>query len=762
MIAAAVVLAVVAARAASQVPGAGDAPADSRRGLTIVLDEVRALKNANRSREALALVEDALSRVPADGVLVGRLMCQGAEALRTLRRWDESEAWLVRAARLAHALEQGPDQTSLLRHVDVLSGLLDWSRGLPDLAFEAVERVRQRPPADRDEARDGCLLELLVLRALGYEPAAGRRIVEAHEARYGRNQDLRIRAAAMVMDQQPAETGDLATARQWLEDAASDPELQPRERDIARIFNVIGSLNAGDVARAAVQIEQLQQSLQQAGAEPPLNVPALALRHAMDAHLDRALVQARHDEALAAWQTFLTTWARQNPSPRGLGPMAAADRQRLLAELMRVCMWLTAGQGGVRTALQLLLDAETQGTMARSVDARGIDVETVVSTVPPANGGIVTYVAGPDRTWIFTITRDDVQAVELPVRSLVLERETRQLAAVLQSYRADPELGRREVAAATERLAALLLPPAVCRRLHDWRSVVIVGLESLGYVPFELLRPAGAARLGETHAISYLPSLAMGVWLQQRRPETPTTSEPRALLTACPEVLGDDATVDSPVLAFGPPEQRALVAHAGEAAFDVLCGAHATLTASAARFPGACYWAVVAHGVRNDRRADPQGVRFGDGRVAWAADLEALALPPFVFFGSCRAGRGRLRRGDDGRHLLHGAAMLAGARAIVTPWLDVDYRATLQLMAATHTAMFADGLPLAAALLQARRQLVGQLGDDDLTPFLFHVHGLGDVPVCLASRRGPPGVLVLASAVLAAALAIVCVWRRRA
>ncbi len=756
----AVAFAALVAHAASQVPGAGDA--DSRRDLAIVRDEVRALKNANRSREALALVEDALSRVPEQGALVGHLLCHGAEALRQLRRYDESQAWLVRAARLAHGLHEGADQASLLRYIDVLSGLLDWSRGLPDLAFEAVERVRQRPPADYDEARDSCMLELLVLRALGYEPAAGRRIVETYEARYSRNQDLRIRAAAMVMDQQPTEPGDLATARQWLEQAAQDEALQPRERDIARIFNVSGSLNAGDVDRAGLQLEQLQQSLQRAGAEPPLNVPALALRHALDAHLDRELVQARHDQALAAWQAFLTTWARQNPSPRGLGPMAAADRQRLLAELMRARMWLAPEEAGVRAALQLLLDAEAHGTMARTVGARGADVETVVSALPPADGGIVTYVAGPDRTWVFTIDRDEVQAVELPVRSLLLERDARQLAEVLQTFQADPALGRRDVAAATERLAALLLPPPVCRRLHGWRSVVIVGLESLGYVPFELLRPAGARRLGETHATSYLPSLAMGVWLQQRRPATPTMSGPRAVLTACPEAQGDDASADSPVLAFGPPEQRALIAGAGAAAFEVLCGGHATLAASAARFPGACYWAVVAHGVRNDRRADPQGMRLGDGLVAWAADLEEVALPPFVFFGSCRAGRGRFRRGDDGRHLLHGAAMLAGARAVVAPWLDVDYRATLQLMAATHTAMFADGLPLAAALLQARRQVIGELGDDELTPFLFHVHGVGDAPACLPSRRGPPGLLIAAIALLAAAVAIVCMRRRRA
>lgn len=741
-------------------------PAPDERALQALLDEVRALKMANQSREALARIERALPvGGPERGVVVGKLLCQAAEALRQLRRWSESEPWLVRAAKVAAALEPGPEQTRMLRHIDVLWGLLDWARGLPDLAFEAVQRVRQRPATDHDDARDACVLELLVLRALDREPAAGFAALQAYEASYGRNHDLRVRTAAMVMDQQPPAAADLALARQWLAEAAADDGLPLRERLIARTFGILGQLNAGDLAEAARQLEHMEAALHAAGGEPPLNLPALSLRLALDAGLDAATVQARHDRALAAWRDALDAWAQQHPQPHGLGPLAAADRQRLLCELMRARLRLQPGAAGARAALQLLLEAEALGTMARTVAAAAPDVDALVRTVTTRDGGALAYCAGPDRTLAFRIGADGVQAFELPVRGLAIERQARELTLLLQTVADDPGPARAAVEATAAHLAAWLLPPPLRASLAPWRQVAIVGIESLGYVPFELLRDDAGERLGTALAVRYLPSLVIGAWLHDHRPPPTPTASARLVLTACPEAVGQPDEDTAAPLPFGPGEQRLATGEAAADAFVVRAGAAATLAASAEALRGADYWVVIAHGVRNDRRLDPQGIRFGDGQVAWADDFAAMALPAQVFFGACRAGRGRLRRGDDGRHLLHGAAMLAGARAVVTPWLEVDYRATLQLLGAVHGAMFTDGLTLADALWQARRQLAAEHGDELLTPFLFHLHGLGDQTLpTLAPTPPPPDRAWWWAGAALALLAVVAAWsctRRR-
>ena len=149
--------------------------------------------------------------------------------------------------------------------------------------------------------------------------------------------------------------------------------------------------------------------------------------------------------------------------------------------------------------------------------------------------------------------------------------------------------------------------------------------------------------------------------------------------------------------------------------------------------------------------------------MLWGTGLESLSLPHWLFLGSCRAGDGRARRGDDGRHHLSGAAQLAGARVVVVPSLDVAYRPTVQLLAALHDAVL-HGVAFDEALRLARVAVASADGEGSVDAFLFHQHGLGAAPLVrgevVAANRAR-WVWWAACAALGAVLLVLASRRRR-
>src|SRR5262249_53621798 len=160
---------------------------------------------------------------------------------------------------------------------------------------------------------------------------------------------------------------------------------------------------------------------------------------------------------------------------------------------------------------------------------------------------------------------------------------------------------------AAQESADVLLPPLLRRSLAGWSSVAIVGLESLGYLPFELLPGPDGRRLGTTHAVTYLPSLPVGVWLAEHRraAATPRPGAARVRIIACPDAVAPATLRDRPQpLPFGDEETANLCAATAGTEVQVLRGAAATASACFGA-DGSDFVQVLAHGVRDERRADP-------------------------------------------------------------------------------------------------------------------------------------------------------------
>ena len=696
------------------------------------------------------------------------LLLQAAEVHRRSYEWDRAGSALDAAAAVAR--ESGDAENAEVR-LRVQRAALLLARGLPDLAVPEIEaaesgtadpwlraqtvfvRLRLEHALRRPDRAVSVLQEFL---AAPVPPA-----LAADKAWRGRLSQLRIRAALAVLGDPEVVSTHAGEAVAWLQAAIGDASTSVDERNQARMVLLVHRLDRGeldgveaDLAAAAAELPAMAgQELE----ERRLSLATLGLRAARCAGAGTDVLRARALVLDRLWQALVDRWHQQPASRVGEGPLFFGDLRRALVELLRSRLAVLGDTDAMAAVLRDVVRAQSVGSLAKELAAATPDLAAIRSGLCPPGHGLLVYVPGHDCSVALAIDADAVAVHVLAVGALGIDRRRQLLLSALQEARggADP----RAFLAAARASAEVLLPAPLCRSLAGWSSVTIVGLESLGYLPFELLPGPDGRRLGTTHAVTYLPSLPVGVWLAEHRRAVapPQQRAARVRVLACPDAAAPADALDRPEpLQFGDAEAADLRAATAGTELQILRGAAATASACF-RADGFDFVQVLAHGVRDERRADPQGLLFGDGQVLWPADLQHGGSPPYLLLTSCRAGRGRLRRGDDGRHQLSGAALLAGARGVVAPVLDVGYQSSLTFAADLHRGLWRDGLPLAEALRQARVAAAARGGPSAWDAFLYHLVGLGETPLARAAPASSasaawwlgPGLVVATLALLA-------------
>ncbi len=682
------------------------------------------MKNKGQIEQALVELEAMQSGIGAQPLLSARHCYEVAECSRLLKRWEDAHHWHDRGEEALVAVPPGTEQQRW-RVMHVLGrGFVHLDRGMIEEAMQAVVDAEQAGLARVDEREvheARAKLELRVMRLLD-QPRGARRALREFEARFRPNRVLRI-LCAMVIRHDPLSTvAEQEEVAGWLDEAMDDSSYGM----MARLVRILQLLDRGEHAAAADAIQVAERLLPAGMAlDRRLALQVFALRHALDSGAPESVVRERHAAAHTGWRQRLELAAAAPVIRGGNGLLFEVELLRGLDQLMRTHIRLD-GERGACLALERLLEIERLGTMARTVEAPTVSVDELQRRLAVDGRGLLVYVPAIERTWLFTIDARSVRAFELPTTVLAVDRLARELLFAIDAGRTGGDDGAG-LRAAEQAITEALLPPPIAELVAGWSRVAICGGERTGYVPFELLRLPDGRRLGAALPLSYLPSLVVGAWLANQPSPAPVAA-PHMLLVACPDAAPTApgaSRVES--LPFGAAEAEALTGASPEA-FRVLTGSRADLTAIGAGLDGVHLATFLVHGMRDERRVDRQGLLLGDGSVLWGNGLESLSLPHWLFLGSCRAGDGRARRGDDGRHHLSGAAQLAGARVVVVPSLDVAYRPTVQLLAVLHEAVLS-GAPFDEALRRARVAVAGTDGEGPIDAFLFHQHGLGAEPL---------------------------------
>lgn len=739
---------------------------DVPRHLRFVVD----LKEGGWFATAEKLLVDPLLPASTGSLLHAQFALELAEVRRRQFHFAAAAAALAVAEAEADA---GRGGATLRIQLAVQRVLLDLERGLPDLASGHVAAARaaarelpEGPDASRWQglirftelrlhqalARSGHALQ--VWRELHDSGEAGR--LRASEAGARVLSQLGVRVGMTVLDDPEVQEGQRAMARTLLHEALTAGTLSADERIQARMALAAHALESGALARAEALLTAIGEQLDaDSGGQHRLNLAGLELRAARLAGATDDLLAQRRTAAAAAYDDLLATWDRQPDAQHGVGPLFLLRWRRLLVELLHdQIARMPAGAAGA-AALELVARTQALGSLAGALGATAPTTAEVQAALCRAGQGLLLYVPGDVESVVLAVDGSRVRLASLPVGTIALDRRRAALQQAIRELRLDPTSGRAALERQSRDLAALLLPPGIRTAVAGWHAVAVVGIETLGYLPFELL-PWEGRRLGDAKAVSYLPSLPVGVWLARNRAAPDSSTQGSAWLgiaTEAPCAAGGQVTS----LPFTAAERRVLAEGLAGSRHELVAG----VTSDAFRAAAAQHDVVqlLVHGIRDEARIDPQGLLLADGGVLWSCDLEQ-AMPSCIVLTACRAGSGRLRRGDDGRHVLAGAALLGGARAVLVPWLDLEFQATVDMTAALHRGLWREGLPLAEALRRARIAAAAA-HPEAVDPYLLHLVGLGNAPFAPARRPSAAWPWATCGALLLAGVWTTWCMRRR-
>ena len=307
-----------------------------------------------------------------------------------------------------------------------------------------------------------------------------------------------------------------------------------------------------------------------------------------------------------------------------------------------------------------------------------------------------------DRTILLVVTSQAIEAFPLGLDATtalrrVFAADRRALAGLTPG--AD---GRLTLPWALRSLGTLLLS-SVLPRLAAARRLAIVPHGPLHYVPFAGLQTAtGMPCFAPAATILLAPSAT--VLLTHRRHQPP--GDFRSLAD-----FGSVNPPPSPLVVGYAPDLRHAEAEAHTVAAllggRLLLGSQATQDAFLAAAANASLIHLSCHGTFDAQAPLQSGLFLADGVLTAAA---LLNRPPFlqselVTLSACESGRSGVLGGDELLGLVR-AFLAAGAPAALVSLWAVDELSTRLLMRFFYTAL-AQGLPIAAALRQAQRDLTG-------------------------------------------------------
>jgi len=499
------------------------------------------------------------------------------------------------------------------------------------------------------------------------------------------------------------------------------------------------------------------------------------------------------------------------------GKQAGAEVERVSQEIRE----LTMEYDDVRSQMRVQsprLAALTQPTQVSAEDIQGV--------VKDGDTLLLEFALGDERSYLWVVSPGEIAGYELPARSTIeaLARKTYELLTTRQSMagrqtqddaerlkESDAEYWRQSAA-----LSTMLLGPA-SGKLGSKR-LLIVGDGFLRYIPFEALPAPGlspdAVAASEPdllffdHEIVGLPSALTLTALRYERHPANAAAKTIAVI-ADPVFERDDPRVLA-ALSHGDAPARAEADGAGELSValrdfvglgerpllsrlpatlreakaitdvsprgEVMLASGFDATKERVVNRGLGDYRIIhfaTHGFLNSASPELSGVVLslfderGAGREGFLRlhniyDMELSA--DLVVISGCRTGLGRNVKGEGVVGLASGF-MYAGAKSVVSSLWKVDDDATAELMRHFYAAMLKEGLPPAAALKTAKREVWRQ--ERWRAPFYwaaFTLQGEYAEPLAVSRRPSLTQILLAGAGILLAAAAVyaLVVRRRRA
>lgn len=394
-----------------------------------------------------------------------------------------------------------------------------------------------------------------------------------------------------------------------------------------------------------------------------------------------------------------------------LGKVTAAQRELFRSEV-------AAGRrAGLHAALAA---AERELDLFQSVAYAGRqaepafeawDAERARRDLAGADGAVVAYSLGGQKSYVWAVTAAGVTTAELPGRKAIEERV--QTFRKLVARPVNALTGARALTAIEAEGKALfeMLVAPVAGAIEGKARLLIVPDGTLAYLPFE------AIGLQDRYRVAYTPSASTAGALRARG--RGRTTAPKALFAmADPALEGAGAAAAERGFEFTAlPHARAEVGAIGRlfpaGASRVLTGAEAAEDRLKREDLAAYrYLHFAAHGYFDEAEPGRSGLvlaRGGEDGFLQAREVARLKLSSdLVTLSACQSGLGRLLAGEGVQGLAR-AFLHAGSQAVVVSLWNVNDEATAELMRRFY-GQLRKGLARDEALREAKRSLAAPGG----------------------------------------------------
>jgi hypothetical protein len=542
---------------------------------------------------------------------------------------------------------------------------------------------------------------------------------------------LRVRLALALSELEREDLARPRLARRTYQDVLVDGVASDQDRLSANLRLAHLELRAGELAPAREHLAVARAIL-----DARLGGGAVieeAFHCSLEARLAREEggdVASLHVRLAALYDDYLSEWSSESRRAGGLGFLQFDAVDIVLSELVHLTVLLEPGEVGIERALDHVVRAQSLGTLARAVGAAHVSLSQIRELLAPGEG-LLVYLPGTDMSHVFALDQEVLLHERIADGDSLRRRRKDLLREVLRSPQplAPKEREARIAAldsAATD-LGGMLLPEALAPWLERTPALTIVGIDLIGYLPFECLRTRDGEWLGMQKAIGYLPGLPFGVALERGTLDPLTHEWARDLLVVADTELGESVREGWPhlaPLAFESHHEELLTGRIPRERTEFLRADRATRTELEVALQGTVrILQFVTHGVHDRSREISAGLVLTDG-LLWSQHAASLNAPPLVILMACGTARGRMRRGDPSIGHLGGAFFRAGTRTVVLAFAELAYEPSLQLSGHFMESL-STGRTTAAALLDARRSLAAdERWNDPYYTSLVHVQGL--------------------------------------
>lgn len=358
-----------------------------------------------------------------------------------------------------------------------------------------------------------------------------------------------------------------------------------------------------------------------------------------------------------------------------------------------------------------------------------LPAKRIQSEVLDAHTGLLEYFLGPNKSFVWLVSKDKVSYAVIPSAPDLQQMVTDYRKSIAD--KSDIKDSANGFAGQSRRLYAALIKP-LAADLNSLRRLVIVPDGPLAYLPFESLlsdvkAKEGSGFLLERFAISYEPSASALAAIEKTNRQTET----RGIVA-----FGDPAYPDSAERSPATASTRTATAYLAERGMDLRPLPYTRIEVNdiGALFPAADrkiflgteanemnvksqslekyrYVHFAAHGIVDEENPDRSGVVLSlqnndaqDGILQMTEIMSLKLNSDLVTLSACRTGLGKVISGEGVLGLTR-AFMYAGSRSVAASLWNVNDAATADLMKSFY-ANLKQGLPKDEALRQAKLRLV--------------------------------------------------------